>query len=343
VTTNAQPARFFITYRHADAEEYAQRLYGSLALHYSDDNVFLDILSIEPGLDFTKRVDNAISECDVLLFLVGSDFLATSGSQGQGAKGRGKEALDYVHTELRAALDRGVRVVPVLVEEAGFPPRDYWPKDLVSMSKRHAFRIRDQYWDADVERLLEVLGKGPVERQPTSYIDYQERKNEDIISDQNAFGVTRRFGRPQLEIREAARLLAQWFRGKGLLAQVLYRPNSVVVQCTDQQLWRTVTASPLVLSAIMTEDEGLLEVDFSAGKWVDQSIPEGVTSKARLEVPDPVKRFGFVAAGFLLFNPAVAVPTISTGIGAAYMVGKRRKWLAEAAGDFLTEVLYSDP
>ena len=67
--------RIFISYRRADTQHVAGRLFDRLAEHFGAGNVFMDVDSIEPGLDFAEAVDNAVGRCEVLLALIGSHWV----------------------------------------------------------------------------------------------------------------------------------------------------------------------------------------------------------------------------------------------------------------------------
>ena len=45
-------SKVFISYRREDSSGYAQTIYRELVQHFSKDRVFMDVDTIEPGLDF---------------------------------------------------------------------------------------------------------------------------------------------------------------------------------------------------------------------------------------------------------------------------------------------------
>ncbi|MBL8447405.1 MAG: hypothetical protein JNJ44_08360 [Zoogloeaceae bacterium] len=61
--------------------------------------------------------------------------------------------------EVAAALGRPVRVVPVLLRDAAVPRAEDLPPDLAPLARRQVFRLRDEAWDADVDRLVVSLGR----------------------------------------------------------------------------------------------------------------------------------------------------------------------------------------
>ena len=51
-------SRIFISYRRDDSAGYAGRIYDRLAAAFSTQNIFMDIDTIEPGMDFVEVVEN---------------------------------------------------------------------------------------------------------------------------------------------------------------------------------------------------------------------------------------------------------------------------------------------
>ena len=110
------PSRgIFISYRREDTAPYAGRLYDMLIDRFGDPNVFMDVDSIEPGLDFAEAVRNAVGSCKVLLVLIGGEWLNATNSKGQR---RIDDPTDFVYLEIEAALERDIRVIPLLVAGA---------------------------------------------------------------------------------------------------------------------------------------------------------------------------------------------------------------------------------
>ena len=53
--------RIFISYRRDDSAGHAGRLFDRLVDHFGRDQVFIDIDTIKPGLDFVEVVQQAIA------------------------------------------------------------------------------------------------------------------------------------------------------------------------------------------------------------------------------------------------------------------------------------------
>jgi len=105
-------SRIFISYRREDSAPYAGRLYDRLGQHFGKDKIFMDIDTIEPGVDFVEDIEQAVGSCDVLIALIGKQWLTISDATGQR---RLDNPEDFVRLEIKTALARNIRVIPALL------------------------------------------------------------------------------------------------------------------------------------------------------------------------------------------------------------------------------------
>jgi hypothetical protein len=147
-------AGIFISYRRDDSSGWAGHLSRDLRAKFGDD-VFEDIAAIEPGADFSEAIEKKLENVDVLLAVIGPRWLdATDKKTG---KRRLDDPSDLVRTEIATALQRGIRVVPVLVGEAMLPSAEELPDDLRKLVRRNAYELSDNRWDYDVGQLIQKL------------------------------------------------------------------------------------------------------------------------------------------------------------------------------------------
>ena len=144
-------ARIFISYRRDDSSSQAGRLYDWLAAHFGQGQVFMDVDTIKPGVDFVETVRQAIGECDGLVAIIGSDWLQVSDATGAR---RLDDPTDLVRLEIATALERGIPVIPVLVQSAQMPRPADLPEGLRELASRNALEVSDARFRADVERLI---------------------------------------------------------------------------------------------------------------------------------------------------------------------------------------------
>ena len=144
----------FINYRRDDVPGVAGRLYDYLSKTKSRRDLFIDVDYINPGLDFVKQLDNQVSQCDVMLALIGPQWLALEDKQGR-RKLHGNK--DYVRIEIASALRRDIPVIPVLIDGAVMPAEDELPEDLKSLARRQALELRHTRFASDADSIASAL------------------------------------------------------------------------------------------------------------------------------------------------------------------------------------------
>ncbi len=144
----------FISYRRGDSRGSAGRLYDDLADRFGSDRVFRDLDAIEPGADYSERIEDLVQSCDVLLAVIGSQWLDIRNEQGQR---RLDDPQDFVRREIVSAMQAGKVVIPVLVEDAPMPQPSAMPAAMAPLSQRNALPLSDARWRYDVEVLSKRL------------------------------------------------------------------------------------------------------------------------------------------------------------------------------------------
>ncbi len=146
--------RIFISYRHEDGGGYAGRLFDRLASHFGRERVFMDVDAIGPGEDFAQRIEASIADADVLIVLIGRQWLLASDAHGNR---RLDDPADFVRVEILAALKSGIRVIPVLVEAASMPQKADLPEALAPLAYREAVQLGTAKFHRDVDDLIHFL------------------------------------------------------------------------------------------------------------------------------------------------------------------------------------------
>jgi len=147
-------AQIFISYRRHDSAYLAATLSDKLQQHFGPNSVFFDVDNIPLGVDFREYIGNAVGQCDVLLVIIGDQWMGPVDSQG---KRRIDDPSDYVRIEIESALKRNIPVIPVLVEEATMPSPADLPPAIVSIAFRNAAEIRA---GRDLRQHIEQLIRG---------------------------------------------------------------------------------------------------------------------------------------------------------------------------------------
>lgn len=161
----------FLNYRRGSSSGSAGRLFDLLGRSLPDAKVFMDVDSIEPGIDFVKVIDQQISTCDYFIAVIGPGWSEARGEDGQQ---RLANPNDYVRLEIEAALRRDIRVVPVLVEGAKMPSANGLPESLQPFTRRNAFEIAHHSFASDVSELSTIILQS-VGIAPSNKLEHTER------------------------------------------------------------------------------------------------------------------------------------------------------------------------
>jgi hypothetical protein len=141
--------RIFISYRRAEAGDLVGRLHDWL-VNRTRHSVFLDV-DMAVGTPFPEAIAKELRDCEALLAIIGPGWLDASDAQG---RRRLDDPQDFVRVEIETALQRGVLVVPVLVNGAAMPAEADLPAPLAGLTRRHALPLRSETFHFDVGRLL---------------------------------------------------------------------------------------------------------------------------------------------------------------------------------------------
>ena len=144
--------RIFMSYRRADTANQAGWLADRLAGHFGRSQVVRDVDSIQLGNDFADVIAAAVTSCDVLLALIGPQWLAAPPGD------------DYVRVEIESALTRGVQVIPVLVDGARMPTAAELPPSLALLAQRPPLSLGAANPEADVSRMIQALDQSIAQR-----------------------------------------------------------------------------------------------------------------------------------------------------------------------------------
>ena len=148
--------RIFINYRREDADFPAAWLFDYLVAHFGEEQIFKDIDAIQPGDDFADVIRAAVGSCEVLLVLIGDRWLTITDDDG---RRRLDHPEDFVRQEIEAALDRNIRVIPILVGETPMPHAPQLPDGLANLARRQALQLSPARLQSDAKRLLDVLDR----------------------------------------------------------------------------------------------------------------------------------------------------------------------------------------
>jgi hypothetical protein len=145
--------RVFISYRRDDCQPQANGLNDGLRQRLDSTEIFMDVDSIPPGTDFEEYITNWIERSDIVLVLIGDNWLDTDHRGDR----RLDDPNDFVRLEIRIALQQGKKVLPVCVEGAEMPRTADLPEDISRLARIQSIELSDQRWRDDVSRLAEAV------------------------------------------------------------------------------------------------------------------------------------------------------------------------------------------
>jgi len=145
----------FISYRRDDSPDVTGRIYDVLVRHYGKSAVFKDVDSIPFGVDFREHLSSMVQQCNVVLVIIGDRWLSIADAAGHR---RLEEQADFVRIEVEAALQRSIRIVPLLVKGAAMPTEADLPPSIKELAYRNGVSIRyDPDFHHDMVRLMRSL------------------------------------------------------------------------------------------------------------------------------------------------------------------------------------------
>ncbi|MEO0467624.1 MAG: toll/interleukin-1 receptor domain-containing protein [Pseudomonadota bacterium] len=149
--------KIFISYRRGDTRWPAQQISRAIKKRAHDAEIFMDVDSIPPGVDFFDFISEEMKSCDIVLVLIGQHWLNSKLSNDAH---RLDMPGDFVRLEIKAALERDVPVVPVLIDGTQMPEESQLPGDISGLGRRNAEAVNQITFETDVARLLNKLGIG---------------------------------------------------------------------------------------------------------------------------------------------------------------------------------------
>ena len=102
-------------------------------------------------------------QCAVLVALIGRQWATMEDEEG---RRRIDDPDDLVRFEVQAALERGLRVIPVLVDGARPLHQQQLPAELQKLARLNALELSYGRYEYDADRLLNIIQRVLVRQQP---------------------------------------------------------------------------------------------------------------------------------------------------------------------------------
>ncbi len=147
--------KIYISYRRDDDPSAAARLCDGLAQRFGKASLFMDVDNLLAGQRFDEELARALSECDVLIAVMGARWVELLEAKG------GEGERDYVREEIAEALRRRIIVVPVRVGRDGqlppLPRAEALPPDIRELVVYQKHDVTHEHWGRDIAELIEAI------------------------------------------------------------------------------------------------------------------------------------------------------------------------------------------
>ena len=147
-------AKIFICYRRDDSAGHAGRVHDRLEHEFGADLVFMDVDSVPLGVNFITVLRDEVAKCNALLAVIGPNWLSANDDEGNR---RLDNPNDYVRIEISTALQRDIRVIPILLDGARMPRANQLPEDLRDLAFRNLLQVRHVSFHSDMDKLIREL------------------------------------------------------------------------------------------------------------------------------------------------------------------------------------------
>lgn len=151
--------RIFVNYRAADSRESASAIARDLKSLLGDESVFIDH-AMRGGDCWPQRLRDEVDSATGMLCVIGPRWL-----DELEARSRQPAEQDWVRCEIRRALERGIPVIPILVNGGVRPKKESLPEDLQELADRQDKPLRATNWESDRNRIVRDLGIRPADFQ----------------------------------------------------------------------------------------------------------------------------------------------------------------------------------
>jgi len=145
--------KIFINYRRDDSRADSGRLYDRLAGRFPGA-VFRDVASLAPGVEWGEAINRVLTQTDVCIVVIGRSWATITDASG---RRRLDDPSDTVRQEIATALNRKMRMFPVLVGGAKMPGQEELPAEIQALARHHAIELSEQDWDEDYVKLLRAI------------------------------------------------------------------------------------------------------------------------------------------------------------------------------------------
>ena len=208
-----------ISYRRQDSSPVAGRLYDRLQAEFGKGSVFMDFDSIPYGVDFREHIKTTLQRAKVVVAIIGPEW--TGGRDPSNR--RIDDPTDFVRLEVASALENGIPIIPVLVNNTPMPEAKSLPAELEGLAFRNGLALDtgiDFHHHADrliagIHRVVDPpaapapLGSAPPQQALPSAMQPSSRKRFPVIAAVATLGAVGALAAAYFLIRSPQQLVTQ--------------------------------------------------------------------------------------------------------------------------------------
>lgn len=140
-----------INYRKNDTDKYAQRIFRQLTKHFGLNHVFMSVETVQIGERFEQGVEYALQLSDFFLPIIGNKWIASPDDSPARYQNGLDDLMEY---EISAAVQRGLEVIPLLVDGASMPSQTDLPDCLHALTQFTPVTLEPKNLWRQVNRLI---------------------------------------------------------------------------------------------------------------------------------------------------------------------------------------------
>jgi hypothetical protein len=126
-----------ISYRRQDSSPVAGRLYDRLQAEFGKGTIFMDFDSIPYGVDFREHIKTTLQRAKVVIAIIGPEWCGGRDPSNR----RIDDPTDFVRLEVASALENGIPIIPVLVNNTPMPDAKSLPAELEGLAFRNGLAL----------------------------------------------------------------------------------------------------------------------------------------------------------------------------------------------------------
>jgi len=142
--------KIFISYHRDDTAASSGRLFNYLSRPFGKNNVFKDIFSMEGGDKLRQKVRESIENADVFLPVIGTKWIEIQKTSNF----KNTDSEDWVEFETKIALEKGLIIIPILVDNASMPDGKNLSERIKQLAEINASELTFKHYDYDVKNLV---------------------------------------------------------------------------------------------------------------------------------------------------------------------------------------------